>query len=149
MSDSDDRIQFRLPDQEELKKRAGMGMASKHQVARRDLRRYYLLLDELTPTFPKKEAQTLVAVHNGHLFEGTERTAAQILHANVEDGPEMYVEGHDVDREAFSEKLQSLSLAEKLAAIDAIELFWANQNLSLEDVGLVEEEENMSTNGSV
>jgi hypothetical protein len=144
-----DHVQFRMKNQEELEKRAVDGMRSKDLTARRDLNRYYMLLEEITPSFPKKEALTIVAVHNSPMVQDM-RMHARLLHANVEDGPEMYVEGHGVDREELVEKIKALSFPEKVAAMDAIERYWNDQELTVEDVGLLEDSgRDASSNGQV
>ena len=108
-----------------------------HIAARRDLRRYYELLEQSRPTFSEAEAHFLVDIFNGTHFDPIEMSAT-MLWASVEDAPEATAEKHGIDRGDVVGRLRTLSFAEGLAVIDAVERFWNDDAATVRSVGLVE-----------
>lgn len=102
-------------------------------VARRDLERFYKLLQKELPTYSEAEAHLLVDVFNGTLFEPLEMV---MLWASVSDAEDAYFQKWDVEKDDIVQRLRTLSFAEQVATIDAIERFWADSEASVADVGL-------------
>lgn len=119
------RVQFRAGDLlPALTDRAGPADVI-HQVARRDLERYYYALREelANVDLDAGEAALICDVCNGTLWEphtiGFLR--GQIVEA-IENGP--YAEKWDVDGYALVAKLRTYPYARLLAIVDAAERFW-------------------------
>ena len=131
-------IQFRPGDiDEEIQARKQSMDSSVNVTAKRDLERYYKLLDGVRPHFTRQQALFLCDLLNGTLFDPVMQ-AARLLWAEVQDAPPALAEKYDVDQDALVERLNALSLAESLAVIDAVERFWngAGEGVTVTDVGL-------------
>ena len=132
------RVQFQITDPamgEAIQARQQSMDTSTNTVARRDLSRYYMVLEEARPVFTKAEAQLLVDVFNGIIFQPIDM-GARLLWAALEDAEEAYFEKHGVKKGAIVKRLHGLSFAEALAVIDAIERSWNDPQGSVESVGL-------------
>lgn len=112
-----------------LEARTGSFLDSKGQVAKRDLERYYYLLQAALKSALKKlglsegEALLMCDLANGTLWEP--HTAA-LLWAQVADGAEEgYGDKWGVDAEALAARLRSLEPMESMALVDALERWWA------------------------
>jgi len=134
------RIQFNAtPIIEKIRTRKSRGR-SEHQTARRDLKRYYQLLEASRPTLPFRQAKLLCDLLNGTMFEPIDR-APQLLQIEVQDAPDRLFEKWDVSREKFERRVADFSAAEAYATIDAVERFWKEPNeTSVVDVGLCGDE---------
>jgi len=109
---------------------------SEHQTARRDLTRYYKVLEEERPAFTHEQASLLCVLLNGVMLEPLDH-AAQGLQIEIQDAPDQLFEKWDVDRGRLEKRVANLSFAEALATIDAVERFWNEPNeTSVVDVGL-------------
>lgn len=127
------RVQPELMDQAEA--RAGTGIVgSASEAARRDLERYYLLLERELALVALSEAEwnLLRDASNGVIWEPW--SAATMLWANTEDA--IRLDGLDekwsVDGEALVRKLRNLSAGAVWAVIDAVERWWAEQSAGVE-----------------
>ena len=113
---------------------------SEHQTARRDLTRYYKMLEEERPAFTYEQASVLCDVLNGVIFEPIDH-APQILQIEVQDAPDDLFEKWDVDQDRLEKRVADLSFAKALATIDAVERFWSEPDeTSVVDVGLCGDE---------
>ena len=131
-------IQFRPGSIEDAIEARKKSMDSSTNVtAKRDLERYYELLDEVRPHFTRAQALYLCDLLNGTLFQPVMQ-AARLLWAEVQDAPPTLAEKHDVDQDALVQRLNDLSLAESLAVVDAVERFWngTDEGVTVTDVGL-------------
>jgi len=109
---------------------------SEHLTARRDLKRYYKLLEASRPTLPFEQAKLLCDLLNGTMFEPINH-APQILQIKVQDAPDQLFEKWDVSRDKLEQRVADFSDAEAYAVIDAVERFWNEPNeTSVVDVGL-------------
>lgn len=92
---------------------------SKNWVAKRDLQRYYDLLESSLPTFTEAESLRLCDVLNGVMCSPSTLygNIAAALHGKRADA--------SFDRAAFLARINSLSMLECQAVIDAVERFWA------------------------
>lgn len=107
----------------DLADRADLG-TDPGEVARRDLERYYALLDrELRGlALTEGEAALLCDVSNGTLWEPS---SMPLLWAEVEDAlADGLAERWSVDGPALVAKLRALPLAARVAVCDATERFW-------------------------
>jgi len=131
-------VQFRIIDEDMeklLNERVGRLEESTNTAARRDLRRYNVLLDSVRPVFTRDQALLLVDVFNGTHFEPIEMSLSA-LWASLADAEDAYWQKHGVEKEPFVERIHDLSEAEALAVIDAIERFWNSKDKTVTDVGL-------------
>ena len=88
-------------------------------VAKRDLERYYNVLQAHLPTFSMNEALFLCDALNGV------RCSPDTLRVNLLASDEFVsAEKWDVDGTSFLERIKSLSYVESLAVIDAVERVW-------------------------
>lgn len=123
------RAQPELMDQAEA--RAGTGIVgSASEAARRDLERYYLLIERELALLDLSGAEwnLLRDASNGVIWEAW--SAATMLWANTEDAIRLYGldEKWEVDGEALVRKLRNLSAGAVWAVIDAVERWWAEQS---------------------
>jgi hypothetical protein len=124
-----------------IEARVSNWLESSHAVARRELERYYEVLQrELASiSLTESEANLLCDVCNGTSFEPIAFVGA--LYIQVEDGDELEGVGEKwgVDAKAFAEKLKALSFTQCLALVDAVERFWIepNEPNRIQTVGLV------------
>lgn len=137
----DPRVSFRADDRlaRQLAERA-RGDESVSLVARRQLERFHALLDDslvdarealrLTPS----EAGFLAAIANGVSWE---LSSARLVWAEVLDADDALAAEWGVDKETLAERLRALSVAQRLAVIDALERWWARAGDGDQD-GLVE-----------
>lgn len=137
----DPRVSFRVDDRlaRQLAERA-RGDESVSLVARRQLERFHALLDDsladarealaLTPS----EAGFLAAIANGVFWE---LSSARLVWAEVLDADDALAAEWGVDKAALAERLRALSVAQRLAVIDALERWWARGGDGDHD-GLVE-----------
>lgn len=96
------------------------------ETIRRDLARYYDLLyrtrRDLAGRFSAGECGALVDANNGTIFEPW---SIPLLYTNVEDSePDGLYEKWGIDGPGLVLKLQSLSLVEAHAIVDAVERWW-------------------------
>jgi len=113
---------------------------SEHQTARRDLTRYYKMLEEERPAFTHEQASLLCDLLNGVMLEPLDH-APQGLQIEIQDAPGQLFEKWDVDRGRLEKRVADLSFAEALATIDAVERFWASDGeKSVTEVGLCGDE---------
>lgn len=137
-------IQFRAtPDlAAQLSARSEPGR-SIHQVASRDLERYYQALDlaRAQVKLSEPEASLIVDALNGSFIE---LTLAQLLEWEIEEAlQDGLAEKWGVDGEALVEKLKDYSLLQKMAICDSAEQFWkgdyrkADMTEALTRVGLL------------
>lgn len=127
--------------------------SSANIVARRDLERYYAVLErELASiNLTEREACLVCDANNGLMADPPELACSPtMLWANVSDGirllkldekwnaPDAYPTGPPVDGPALVAKLQALTPGQTMAVVDAIERFWSDcQNSTVQSVGLV------------
>ncbi len=140
MNDRIDRIEFRAgPVAGPISDRTGT--ISEGLVARRDLERYYALLDhELARVeLSEAEASLICDALNGTLMDPH---SYRLLWAEVADA--VRLDGLDakwgVDGDALVERLRALSPGAMMAVVDAVERFWLSPNPlgeNLRRVGLV------------
>ncbi len=130
MTERQDVIKFRASDLAgPLKERADAIWHSKSLVAKRDLERYYSLLERTLPTLGlSKEEVCLVADSlNGTLIEPH---TLSLVWANVDDS--IRLDGLDekwgVDGEALVGKLRAFTPLQATALVDAVERFWIGPN---------------------
>ena len=130
------RIQFNAtPIIDKIRARESRGR-SEHQTARRDLTRYYKMLEEERPAFTHEQASVLCDMLNGVMLEPIDH-APQLLQIEVQDAPDQLFEKWDVDQGRLEKRVADLSFAKALATIDAVERFWNEPNeTSVVDVGL-------------
>ena len=96
----------------------------KHGIARRDLERYYKVLEQSLKQleFTVAELRLMADVANGTLFEPH---TVSLLWANVADSAEEgYGQKWGVDIEVLVSKLRALSFAQTMALVDALERWW-------------------------
>ena len=132
------KIQFQVMEHQMaklLEERVGRLEDSTNTAARRDLRRYNVLLDSVRPVFTRDQALLLVDVFNGTHFEPIEMSLSA-LWASLADAEKAYWQKHGVEKERFVERIHDLTEAEALAVIDAIERFWNGEDQSVTEVGL-------------
>lgn len=138
------RIGFRAGDMlPELEARVDRGgsTGSVHEVAARDLRRYYhCLREELRSVLlTEAEASLICDCCNGTWWEAH---TVPLLWANVADGVRLEAldQKWGVDGPALIAKLQGLTYGQTLALVDAVERFWRDPNPmgdALQRAGLV------------
>ena len=132
-------VQFRSGDlMPKLEARVGGTRATSENVAaKRDLERYYDLLAEALPAFPRPQALLICDALNGTLFHETTSPARQLSY-ELHDVPPALYEKHKVDKKTLVNRVADLSPAEALAVIDAVERFWngTSEGLTVTDVGL-------------
>lgn len=141
------RIEFRATTSVAAELTARSAGVSPSDAARRDLARYYALLDEelgrvaLTPT----EALLLCDALNG-VYAGDNVTVARHLDHEIEDAIELNQVDRkwEVDGTALVTTVRGWTLAARLAALDAVERWWARRRgndesdeTSLRAVGLL------------
>jgi hypothetical protein len=121
------RIQYRPGEElhEQLRQRES-SFNSIHQIAKRDVERYYFVVARALEriSFTEGEAQLMCDVLNGSLAEPADVLEIHV-HASVEDADPAVFDKWDVDRAALLRKLSSLDLLQAAAITDAIERFWA------------------------
>lgn len=107
----------------EVDKRASLLSGSVRDIERRDLERYYKLLDLHRPRFTEAEACLIMDAYNGTLIESE---LCRYPWIQVKDAID--VRGLDakwgVDAEALLAKLLDLTPAEGMSLLDAFERFW-------------------------
>lgn len=115
-----------------LQERVGTGVTgSIHDVARRDLERYYEMLRRNLPTFSMEEALLLVDVENGHIVMPE---MVSMLWAEVQDAlDEGYAEKWHVDGPTLVKRLRALTPFQCMAIADAIERVWHISSTSSDD----------------
>lgn len=98
---------------------------SEHQIVRRDIERYYTLIQyalreiELT----EKEAMFIIDSTNGTMFEPF---TIRLLWANLEDSiliDNLHI-NYDIDATKLVEKIKNASVGYQFALCDAIERWW-------------------------
>lgn len=99
---------------------------SRAEAIRRSLERYYDLLRRtrvnLADRFSAGECGAILDANNGSIFE---TWSIRLVAANVEDSePDGLYEKWGINGPALVDKLQSLSLVEAHALVDAIERWW-------------------------
>ena len=123
----------------EIRAREGRSR-SEHQTARRDLTRYYKMLEEERPAFTHEQASLLCDLLNGVMLEPLDH-AAQGLQIEIQDASDRLFEKWGLDRGRLEKRVADLSFAEALATIDAVERFWASGGeKSVTEVGLCGDE---------
>lgn len=118
------QIQFRPGDVlAQLQERAGETFVSSPDlVAKRDLERYYALLELVLPKFSLNESLLLVDAMNGCMLD---IPTIHLLWANIADALEDgLAEKWHVDGASLVARLRRLSRFECLAVYDAIERAW-------------------------
>ncbi len=138
------RIQFRSSEilDRELAARSDESL-SVHTVAKRDLERYYEMLQRSLPSFTQGEAMLLVDVLNGTLHLSY---SMHLIWAEVSDAlKEGYAEKWEVDGTALVEKLRELTPFECMAVADAVERAWnsttyqvSNLEEKVRQIGLIQ-----------
>jgi hypothetical protein len=148
------KVQFMVVDDHMLRaleSRADGARYSVSQVARRDLDRYYTLLERSVQRFPRAEALLLADAMNGLLLTPE---SAHLLWAEVADG----IQGDgldrtwDVDGPTLIARLRGLHPFAALATWDALERAWQlvargeqDMEAALAAVGLLEREPDART----
>lgn len=121
-------IGFRPTPELETKLKARGADSERHSIAKRDLERYYKLLErELKQLeFTVAELRLMADLANGTLFEPH---TVSLLWANVADSAkEGYGKKWDVDVDVLVGKLRELSFAQTMALVDALECWWQKDN---------------------
>ncbi len=117
------RLNVWFPD-ELTKQIAARGQMS--EAMRESLSRYFYLLDyerkRIQPKFTAGELSFLADICNSTRFEA--HTIGSGLLADAEDTEDGTYEKWSIDRVTLLKKLKSLSLAEQMTLVDAIERFW-------------------------
>lgn len=129
----------------QLATRITPGQASLGLVAKRDLERYYALLErslrEIKGRFTEAEISLMIDVNNGTLWQPH---TMGLLGLQVLDG--IGLDGLDekwgVDAEVLQQKLLALTLPQTFAVVDACERFWCRSQRELtretfEELGLI------------
>jgi hypothetical protein len=106
--------------------------------AHSDLARYRAVLDDVRPRFTPNEARLLCDAFNGTLFVplGTAGQLANDLRSIPEAERDALFKKWSVDGEQLLQRLDTLTLPEFVATVDAIERFWANADATVARVGL-------------
>lgn len=134
-------IQFRAGELRTALEGRASASLSVDLVAKRDLGRYYTLLDAVRPTFSEAEASLILDACNGIVWD---QRSVGFLWAEVADG--IKLDGLDekwgVDGGALVKRLRALPFAELQAIADASERWWglagAGEPVSVWKSGLVE-----------
>jgi len=134
-------IQFAAPQiGDKISERNQPEEGSENITARRDLRRYYKLIQEALPIYSKEQASLLCDLLNGVRIEPIER-APQLIRIEVHDAPDAIFEKWDVDRGQLGKRVANLSFAEAVATVDAVERFLALDGAhSVTELGLCGDE---------
>lgn len=142
MTSSHVQFQADSPLDRELEARVGDG-GDPGATARRDLQRYYALLEHtrLTLNFTENEYLLMMEALNGSIFD---ENVAGLIWAEVEDGIRMdhLDEKYGVDGQELIRRLRGLTLSQNMTFADAAERFWdrsteEDQRKRLRLVGLI------------
>lgn len=92
-----------------------------NNIARRDLQRYYLLMQHTPLPLTEKEFQACVDACLSTLFDAD--FSIRYFHYGIIDACELenLHEKYDFDKDTFTARIQALSLFERCVAVDAIE----------------------------
>lgn len=142
-------VSFRAPDPlaTEIASRTPAGY-SHHEMARRDLDRYYTILAlsraHLRETFDRAELCLILDANNGTLWESW---SLALLWANVADGiaqDDLHEKWGVGDPDDLVRRLRALSPGHACALVDACERFWQrageDTDVVLRDLGLLRED---------
>lgn len=108
----------------------------RNEIAKRDLARYYALLERSLATvqLTEAEANALCDANNGCGLE--EAMPTSMLWANVLDTPGLG-EKWGIETDLLVSKVRSLSPLQSAAVLDAIERFWVHsEDSTVQSVGL-------------
>jgi hypothetical protein len=139
------QVVFRPQEQvlKQIQARINNEFTSEHQVANRDIERYYTLvtyaLKEISLT--EQEAMYIVASTNGTMFEPL---TIRLLWANLEDSmllDKLHL-NYDIDVIRLIEKIKNASVGYQFSLADAIERWWMitdeiDNSEKLKQVGLL------------
>lgn len=125
---NDFQIVFRTSDAElkNIQLRKNNDLSSEHQVAKRDLERYYNIMNRALKeiSLTENEAMAIVDSLNGTMIDSF---SIGLIWANLEDA--ISLEGLDskwgIDGQALVEKMKNASIGYLTALADAIERWWA------------------------
>lgn len=135
----------------QIQARVNNEYTTEHQVASRDLKRYYSIIQyslweiELT----ENEVRLIIDSTNGTLFDNF---TIRLIVANIEDG--IYIERldlkHNVDGVKLLSKLKNASIGYYYSLVDAIEKYWAindgkDDKEKFIDLGLIRENKPSAT----
>ncbi len=114
-------VRFRLTDDLEKAIEARNDYEDENSIARRDLQRYYLLMQHTPLPLAPNEFQACVAAYRSILFDAN--WSIRYFHYGIIDACDLenLHENYGLDRDAFIAKIQSLSLFERCVVVDAIE----------------------------
>jgi hypothetical protein len=127
------RVMFRVNKKLEtfLKERIE-GKQPLDQVVRRDLERYYELLQRSLPTFSMSEARLICNALNGNIIRPE---SVHLIWAEVSDTLEEGIIDEDgVDGPALVKRLRALTPFECMAVADAVERVWNSPTYQVEDL---------------
>lgn len=108
----------------------------RNEIAKRDLTRYYLLLERSLATVKLTEAEASALCDANNLSGLEESLPTSMLWANVLDAHGLG-EKWGIEADLLVSKLRSLSPLQSAAVMDAIERFWVHaEDSTVQSVGL-------------
>jgi len=112
-----------------VQNRVNNDYGSIHQIANRDLSRYYNILKYAIREveLSEKEAMAIIDSTNGTMLENV---GIRMMYANIEDGIKFdgLAEKWEIDGEALVNKLKNASIGYLHALADAIERYWSKND---------------------
>lgn len=108
----------------------------KNEIAKRDLARYYALLEKSLATVQLTEAEANALCDANNMSGFDKALPSSMLWANVLDTPGLDTKW-SIDTDLLVSKVRSLSPLQSAAVMDAIERFWIHSEEStVQSVGL-------------
>ena len=131
----DNRITFRASGDllRALDTRSDDGL-SRNLTAKRDLERYYYIIDRAMPELTENEASLICDVMNGTINEPAD--AIRMLPVVLDDAGREYYEKWNVDKRRLLTNILLLPDSGKAAIIDAVERFWKGGASHPSEVGM-------------